>query len=100
MRARGGSCYLREAIRVHFSIESEREDMAETSYANDIKPLFRDKDRDSMQKAFDLWSLQDVRDHSQKILEALKSGKMPCDGPWPASDTELFERWVAEGMNA
>ena len=30
----------------------------------DIKPLFRDKDRDAMRRAFDLWSYGDVVAHA------------------------------------
>jgi hypothetical protein len=63
----------------------------------DIKPLFREKDRDSMRRAFDLWSLADVRTHADAIAEHLKNGSMPCDGAWPPENVELFERWVEEG---
>ena len=33
----------------------------ESSFEADIKPLFREKDRDSMRNAFDLWSYADVQ---------------------------------------
>ena len=67
------------------------------SFASDIKPLFRDKDHQAMQKAFDLWSAEDVRAHGQAIAGRLRAGSMPCDGAWPADRVELFERWLAEG---
>ncbi len=68
-------------------------------YAADIKPLFRPKDHQSMTFAFDLWSHDDVSEHADRILERLKEGEMPCDGEWPASQVELFERWVRTGKN-
>jgi len=46
--------------------------------ALDIKPLFREKDRNSMIGRFDLWSYQDVRDNASGILAVLRSGTMPC----------------------
>lgn len=75
--------------------------MAESTpgYAADIKPLFRPKDHQSMTFAFDLWSYDDVSEHADRILERLKEGEMPCDGEWPASQVELFERWVRTGKN-
>ena len=54
------------------------------SFERDIRPLFRDKDRTSMLKAFDLWSFTDVVAHQDAILEQVRSGHMPCDGAWPA----------------
>ena len=67
------------------------------SFDADIKPLFREKDRDSMRSAFDLWSYSDVQTHSDAIAEHLKNGSMPCDGAWPPERVELFERWVEQG---
>jgi hypothetical protein len=69
----------------------------ELSFNADIKPLFREKDHDSMLKAFDLWSCADVKSHADAIALRLKDGSMPCDGPWPPERVELFERWVAQG---
>jgi hypothetical protein len=69
----------------------------EISFDADIKPLFREKDRDSMRRAFDLWSYADVQAHADSIAERLKNGSMPCDGAWPQERVELFERWVEEG---
>jgi hypothetical protein len=70
------------------------------SFATDIKPLFREHDRQSMEKAFDLWSFDDVRAHAPDILEHVKNGSMPCDGAWPPERVQLFERWVQAGMAA
>jgi len=72
--------------------------MVERSFARDIKPLFRDKDRSSMSVRFDLWSCHDVRDNAAAIWEALRAGTMPCDGPWTADDVARFARCVADGM--
>jgi hypothetical protein len=67
------------------------------SFDADIKPLFREKDRDSMRSAFDLWSYADVKSHADAIAERLQDGSMPCDGEWPSQQVELFERWVEQG---
>ena len=55
--------------------------MSETalSFERDIKPLFREKDRTSMSKAFDLWSATDVAVHGAAIAARLGEGSMPCD---------------------
>ena len=67
------------------------------SYAADIKPLFRERDRSSMSFAFDLWSYDDVSEHADRILERLSEGEMPCDGEWPPDHVKVFERWVKTG---
>ena len=68
-------------------------------FASDIKPLFRERDRTAMRRAFDLWSRDDVVAHGQAILGQLKAGTMPCDGAWPADQVALFEDWLARGGN-
>jgi hypothetical protein len=67
------------------------------SFASDIKPLFRDSDREAMHGAFDLWSVDDVRVHGEAIAARLQDGSMPCDGPWPQDRIALFDRWLAQG---
>jgi hypothetical protein len=67
------------------------------SFDADIKPLFRAKDRDSMRRAFDLWSYADVSTHADAIAARLKNGSMPCDGAWPPEHVQRFEDWVAQG---
>ena len=69
-----------------------------TSFAADVRPLFRAKDVNSMKKAFDLSSYDDVRSHADTILGRVAAGSMPCDGAWPPDQVDLFRRWVAEGM--
>jgi hypothetical protein len=70
------------------------------SYAQDIKPLFREGDRESMSSAFDLWSYDDVVQNSDAILDRLRDGTMPCDGAWPEEQVDVFQRWVDAGMPA
>jgi hypothetical protein len=67
------------------------------SFEADIKPLFREDDRESMQSHFDLWSYEDVSQHGDTIVGRLRDGTMPCDGAWPKSQVELFERWIEGG---
>jgi CDGSH-type Zn-finger protein/truncated hemoglobin YjbI len=68
------------------------------SYQAHIKPLFREHDQQSMSKAFDLWSYDDVRARASEILEKLQDGSMPCDGAWPEARTAVFQRWTETGM--
>ena len=68
-----------------------------TTFANDIRFLFRESDRDAMEAWFDLWSWDDVRDNADEILERLEDGSMPCDDPWPAERITLFRRWLEAG---
>ena len=67
------------------------------SFETDIKPLFRERDRESMEFAFDLWSYDEVSQHADDILDRLRDGTMPCDGAWPQAQLDLFERWIAVG---
>ena len=69
-------------------------------FEEDIKPLFRERDRDSMRFAFDLWSLDDVSTHADAILDRLEAGTMPCDGAWPAERVAVFRRWIDAGKPA
>jgi hypothetical protein len=54
-----------------------------------IKPLFRERDRESMKPVFDLWSHDDVALNSEAILRRLREGTMPCDGAWPDDQGHL-----------
>jgi hypothetical protein len=67
------------------------------AFETDIKPMFREFDRQSMQRHFDLWSYDDVSEHSDAILARLRGGTMPCDGSWPHAQIDLFERWAESG---
>jgi hypothetical protein len=70
------------------------------SFEQDIKPLFREHDRESMKRAFDLWSYDDVAQHRDAIVGRLRDGSMPCDGAWPPDQVEVFQRWIDGGMPA
>jgi hypothetical protein len=72
--------------------------VVDPSFAKDIMPLFREKDRSSMRNRFDLWSCRDVRDNGAAILEALRAGTMPCDGTWSSDKVDRFARWIGSGM--
>lgn len=68
------------------------------SFEAHIKPLFREKDRNSMQFAFDLWDYDDVREHADDIVEKIEDGSMPCDGAWSEEQTAVITRWASSGM--
>jgi hypothetical protein len=70
------------------------------SFDQDIKPLFREHDRDGMKWAFDLWSYDDVVANDDAILGKLKDGSMPCDGAWPDEQVAVFQRWIEAGTRA
>ena len=67
------------------------------SFETDVKPLFREGDRESMLSAFDLWSYDDVSQNADAILARLRDGSMPCDGAWPEAQVDLFQRWAEGG---
>jgi CDGSH-type Zn-finger protein len=67
------------------------------SFAAHIKPLFRDKDRQSMSFAFDLWSAADVRQHAAAVLDRIRNGSMPCDTTWPQDWIDVLQRWTQTG---
>jgi hypothetical protein len=66
-------------------------------FEQDIRPLFRDKDVESMASAFDLSSYDDVKANADAILERLSNGSMPCDGAWPEQHVALFREWMHDG---
>jgi CDGSH-type Zn-finger protein/truncated hemoglobin YjbI/ferredoxin len=70
------------------------------SYKTHIRLLFRQRDRDSMSFAFDLWSHEEVSIHAEAILARLRAGTMPCDGAWPPERIDVLERWIAAGTPA
>lgn len=68
-------------------------------FVQDIRPLFREDDRENMSFAFDLWDYSDVCTYAAQILERLMDGTMPCDSEWPSEQIEVFRRWMAHGMH-
>ena len=71
--------------------------MQPISFENDVKTMFRPRDRESMQFAFDLWSYDDVSAHADDILAAVRGGTMPCDGAWSKEKVDTFQNWINAG---
>jgi hypothetical protein len=70
------------------------------SFERDIKPLFRESDRESMRETFDLWSYEDVKENADRIILVLEAGSMPCDGPWPEDQVATIRAWIEAGTPA
>jgi len=77
------------------------------SFERNVRPMFREKDRDSMLRRFDLWSRSDVQAHQDVILERLRNGTMPCDGALSPGFTSKMasarlrsSRWYAASSRA
>ena len=69
-------------------------------FAADIKPLFREGDRDAMEFAFDLWDYDDVAGNADAILDAVAQGSMPCDRPWSEPEVAKLRSWIEAGKPA
>lgn len=69
-----------------------------TSFATDIRPLFRDKDITSMKSMFDLSRYEDVKDNADGILETVENGSMPCDQTWAPEQVSVLRAWISEGF--
>ena len=69
------------------------------SFEQDVKPLFRERDRATMLSVakFDLWEHDDVAGRSSAILGRLEDGSMPCDQAWPDDQVAVFRRWIDAG---
>jgi hypothetical protein len=68
------------------------------SFAENVRPLFREDDRLSMDFAFDLWSHDDVKANAALILERLEDGTMPCDTSWDDDQIQMFRDWISAGF--
>ena len=70
------------------------------SFANDIRPLFRDApDVDAMKQfGIVLSSYSDVTAKAHEIHASIANSIMACDKPWPKERVALHERWIDEGM--
>ena len=75
-------------------------DQGAPSFERDIRPLFREKDRQRMEFAFDLWNHLDVTENAEQILERLEDGDMPCDGAWSEEQIGAFRAWMDAGTPA
>jgi hypothetical protein len=69
-------------------------------FEHDVKPLFRERDRGSMQRSFDLWSYDDVRSNAEAILDRVSDGSMPCDVEWSSEQIGVLRRWIEAGTPA
>ena len=67
------------------------------SFATDIRPLFRERDRRAMTFLFDLWDHEAVKANAAAILASTRAGDMPCDGAWPEERVDLLSRWIEAG---
>ena len=65
------------------------------SFERDIRPLFREKDREEMEFVLDLWAYDDVRNDAANILERVADGTMPCDVAWDEATIQTFRDWIA-----
>ncbi len=76
--------------------------MSLLSFAQDIRPMFRDMDIKEMKQVanFDLSKYEDVCANATAIYEQVSSHEMPCDGAWPAEQIAKFNQWMVDGMKA
>lgn len=70
------------------------------SFARDVRPLFRDMDRNRMLFRFDLFKYDDVKQNAGDILDAVAAGRMPCDIPWTSDKIAKFKKWIDDGLMA
>jgi len=70
------------------------------NFADDIRPLFRERDRQAMTFLFDLWDYEAVKSNADAILAAIETGDMPCDETWPVEQVDLLRRWIEGGRQA
>ena len=77
------------------------------SFETDIKPLFRQIDRDHMNDpnqvgalAFDLWDYDAVKTNADAILQTVTDGSMPPppDTPWTQDMINTFQAWIDAGF--
>lgn len=75
--------------------------MAKLKFSNDIRPLFRTFDVESMKpNGIDLSSYGEVKEHAQDIYGRLSTKEMPCDGGWSDANIQKFKEWMEGGMEA
>jgi hypothetical protein len=89
--------HFKESTQPRVAQESDVLDTTAPTFESDIKPLFRESDREAMIAAFDLWSFDDVKANAGAIVGAVRSGSMPCDLPWAKEQVDLLQRWIDGG---
>jgi len=74
-----------------------------TSFARDIRPLFRDVDVEHMKNfGLDLSDYDQVKGSSQTILNLVSSRDdqvrmpPPPDPPWTANQIDLLKQWIRD----
>jgi hypothetical protein len=67
------------------------------SFETDIKPMFREEDRDAMDFVFDLWKYDDVKENAELIYERIADGSMPCDQEWSPEQLATLRQWIDDG---
>jgi len=76
-----------------------------TSFQDDIRPLFTERDIRAMSKAFNLASYDDVKKFAAAIYDRIRGiggAVMPPppprgEGPWSQDRIDLFAQWMADG---
>jgi hypothetical protein len=68
-------------------------DSSTPHFENDIKPLFRESDRDAMLDYFDLWSFIDVTSNVGRIFDAISEGWVPCARGWCRDAPRMQHLW-------
>ena len=69
------------------------------TFETDIKPMFREEDRDAMDFIFDLWNYDDVKANAELIYERIEDGSMPCDREWSPEQLATLRQWIDAGCN-
>ena len=81
--------------------EKQGSESDKLSFAEDIAPLFREKDVAEMKEIseFDLSKYEDVKERADLIYERLLDETMPCDEPWSEDQIDTFKRWMEGGKH-
>ena len=69
------------------------------TFETDIRPMFREEDRDAMDFIFDLWNYDDVKANAELIYERIEDGSMPCDREWSPEQLATLRQWIDAGCN-
>ena len=73
--------------------------MAKRTFSQDIHPLFRSYDVESMKPyGIDLSSYKEVKSRAGDIYSRLQAKEMPCDGGWSGENLLKFKEWMEGGM--
>ena len=71
------------------------------SFANNIRPLFREVDIDHMKRHhLDLASYDEVKMQAQDIVSRVSNGTMPPppETSWSPDQVQRFQDWIDQGM--